>query len=131
MQRLFSSFPDGWPGMSILFLRCGAGIPLVCDGISGLFTAPQPMIFLRESLALGAGVLLLAGLWTPVSGTLAALVELWIALSGADHLRGALLLAALGAALAMLGPGAWSVDAHLFGRKRIEISDPRAALHHP
>jgi hypothetical protein len=31
-------------------------------------------------------------------------------------------LGALGAALAMLGPGAWSVDARLFGRKRIEIS---------
>ena len=31
------------------------------------------------------------------------------------------LLGALGAALAMLGPGAWSVDARLFGRKRIQI----------
>jgi putative oxidoreductase len=27
----------------------------------------------------------------------------------------------MGAALAMLGPGAWSVDARLFGRKRIHI----------
>jgi putative oxidoreductase len=32
-----------------------------------------------------------------------------------------ILLGILSAALAMLGPGAWSVDARLFGRKRIEI----------
>jgi putative oxidoreductase len=51
-----------------------------------------------------------------------AVAELCLALSHASdpwmHVR----LGALGAALAMLGPGAWSVDARLFGRKRIEIS---------
>jgi len=76
-------------------------------------------------------MLLLAGVWTPVSGTLAAVLQLWIAFSGAGYLRAVLLLAALGAALAMLGPGAWSVDAYLFGRKRIDIPNRRAALRHP
>ena len=131
MQRLFSSFPSGWPGISILFLRFGAGIPLVYDGITGLFAAPQYIPFMQDLLAVGAGMLLLAGLWTPVSGTLAAILQLWIAFSGTDHLRAVLLLAAVGAALAMLGPGAWSVDAHLFGRKRVYIADRRAALRHP
>jgi uncharacterized membrane protein YphA (DoxX/SURF4 family) len=32
-----------------------------------------------------------------------------------------LMLAALGAILAMVGPGAWSIDARLFGRKHIDI----------
>ena len=31
-----------------------------------------------------------------------------------------LALAVLGASLAMIGPGAWSLDARLFGRKQIE-----------
>jgi hypothetical protein len=31
--------------------------------------------------------------------------------------------ATIGAALAMIGPGAWSLDARLFGRKRIETHD--------
>jgi hypothetical protein len=35
------------------------------------------------------------------------------------------LLAALGAGLALLGPGAWSVDAHLFGWKRVELPDKK------
>jgi len=131
MQRLFSGFPDGWPGISILFLRIGAGIPLVYDGITGLFAASQFIPFMRELLAVGTGMLLLAGLWTPVSGTLVAILQLWIAFSGADQLRAVLLVAALGAALAMLGPGAWSVDAHLFGRKRVYIPNRRAALRHP
>ena len=121
MQRLFSGFPDGWPGVSILFLRFGIGISLVYDGTTGLFATPQSIPIARELIALGAGLLLLVGLWTPASGMLAAILELWIAFSGADHLRGVLLLAALGVALAMLGPGAWSIDARLFGRKRIEI----------
>jgi hypothetical protein len=131
MQRLFSGFPDGWPGISILFLRLGAGIPLVYDGITRLFAPHQFIPFVRELLAVGTGMLLLAGLWTPLSGTLAAILQLWIAFSGTDHLRDVLLLAALGAALAMLGPGAWSVDAHLFGRKRVYIPNRRAALPHP
>jgi uncharacterized membrane protein YphA (DoxX/SURF4 family) len=32
-----------------------------------------------------------------------------------------LLLAAFAAAIAMLGPGAWSLDAAIFGRKRIDV----------
>jgi len=131
VQRLFSGFPDGWPGISILFLRFGAGILLVYDGITGLSVTPQFIPFTRDLLTAGAGMLLLAGLWTPVSGVLAAILQLWIAFSGADHLREVLLLAALGGALAMLGPGAWSVDAHLFGRKRIYIPNRRDALRIP
>jgi len=73
-------------------------------------------------LATGAGILLLAGLWTPIAGTLVAAIEVWkIFLVPAGSLWIYILLATLGAALALLGPGAWSVDARLFGWKRIEI----------
>jgi uncharacterized membrane protein YphA (DoxX/SURF4 family) len=68
-----------------------------------------------------AGILLLVGLWTPVAGTMIAIVELWIVCSSSGGLGIPIILAILGATLAMIGPGAWSVDAHLFGRKHFEI----------
>jgi putative oxidoreductase len=60
-----------------------------------------------------------------VAGTLAAIVKVWIALSRFLSHSGdpwiAIIQAVLGAVLAMVGPGAWSIDARLFGRKRIDI----------
>ena len=67
----------------------------------------------------GAGILLLFGLWTPVVGAIVAGRELWVVFSGGD-LWMPLVLATLGATLAMIGPGAWSVDARLFGRRQIK-----------
>lgn len=78
---------------------------------------------IRQSVAVGEGLLLLVGLWTPMAAMLVVIVELWTAVSRADNLRSCAILASLGAALLMLGPGVRSVDAQLFGRKRIEIRD--------
>lgn len=77
-------------------------------------------------LAAGAGVLLVAGLWTPIAGTVVALIELWNIFSKAGDLWIHLLLGTLGAALALLGPGGWSVDARLFGWKRIDLRDRKS-----
>jgi len=68
-----------------------------------------------------AGILLLVGLWTPVAGTMITIVELWMVCSSTGGLGIPIILATLGATLAMIGPGAWSIDAHLFGRKHFEI----------
>jgi len=66
-----------------------------------------------------AGILLLFGLWTPVVGILIAAVELWIATTRAGDLWISIILATLGVTAAMIGPGAWSLDARLFGRKHL------------
>jgi putative oxidoreductase len=50
-----------------------------------------------------------------------ALTELSVAFSHSADPSTHVLVGALGVALAMLGPGAWSLDARLFGRKRIQI----------
>jgi hypothetical protein len=55
-----------------------------------------------------------------MAGTLVAIVEVWIAFSRPDSPFIPIMLATLGATLAMIGPGAWSIDARLFGRKHIE-----------
>jgi len=67
------------------------------------------------------GLLLLAGLCTPIAGVLVAIHAL---LHGFTHPAGgwqSLSLGAMGAALTLLGPGVWSVDARLFGWKRIDL----------
>ena len=91
------------------------------QGIAGLLTAPQPGLLILQLLAMGAAALLLVGFWTPVAGVLMAMTEIGLAFSHSADPSMHILLGAMGAALAMLGPGAWSADARLFGRKRIQM----------
>ncbi|MFZ0563830.1 MAG: hypothetical protein WAM43_19630 [Terriglobales bacterium] len=65
------------------------------------------------------GLFILAGLWTPVAGALVGAVELWMVVAGGANIWMSLTLAVFGGTLAMIGPGAWSIDARLFGRKII------------
>jgi putative oxidoreductase len=76
-----------------------------------------------QSLAAGAGILLLIGLWTPVIGAVIALLEVRVAFLHAGDPLAPILLATIAGTLAIVGPGAWSCDARLFGRKHITIHD--------
>jgi len=71
-----------------------------------------------------AGLLMLGGLWTPVAGVLAGTVEAWIAFTQPGTHPSTILLAGLGISLAMIGPGTWSIDAQLYGRKQILPPEP-------
>ena len=103
-----------------MLLRLAAAIPLPIGATSELFGAPQNGLY-AAYIGIGVGSLLVAGLWTPVAGALQAVIEVWIGFSRGDGTGVYFLIAALGVSLVMLGPGACSVDALLFGRKRIDI----------
>jgi len=120
LQRLFTMFPSGWPGAGLLLMRLAAAIPLVIGTTPELFGTPQNALYARY-IGIGVGSLLVAGLWTPAAGALQAIIEIWFVFSRGGGTGVHFPLAALGVSLAMLGPGAWSVDALLFGRKRIDI----------
>ena len=77
----------------------------------------QPAIL--EVAAIIVSGLLLVGLWTPLSGCLVAAFALWALIVKCGDPWGNILLAAMGVALSMIGPGVWSLDARLFGWKRI------------
>jgi uncharacterized membrane protein YphA (DoxX/SURF4 family) len=66
-----------------------------------------------------AGLLLLVGLWTPIAAGALSAIELWSAFSEKGDFWAEILLATMAASLAMLGPGNLSIDARLFGRKRL------------
>ena len=107
-------------------MRLVACIALVGHGLTGLQGGPPLEPAILHMLGILAGILLLAGLWTPVVGVLVAVTELWNTFSHPEHLWTHILLGTVGAALALLGPGAWSVDARLFGWKRIDVRDGRS-----
>ena len=129
MQRLFSTFASGWPGVGLLLLRLLTAAALIHFGIANLREAPPLATAVLQIIGALAGILLLFGLWTPAAGTLAAIVKVWIAFSQYLSYSGDPWIpigqAVLGAALAMIGPGAWSIDARLFGRKHINFPEGR------
>jgi uncharacterized membrane protein YphA (DoxX/SURF4 family) len=94
----------------------GAGAPAIPAVAAGL-------------LAIAAGALLAIGLFTPFAGALvvlgcAVLAQPWLPVLTAEHSperRAALFVGAVAAALVPLGPGAFSLDARLFGRRQIVI----------
>ena len=126
MRRLFFTFTRGLPGVGLLVLRLVAGIGLALGGLKAFQGGPSIETAALHVLVAGAGILLLAGLWTPVAGALVVVVELWLAFLQPGHAWAHFRLMAYGAALALIGPGAWSIDARLFGWKRIDIPDRKS-----
>jgi putative oxidoreductase len=104
-----------------MFLRAATTIPLM-QFIASSQGATLPVSAIFQFLAAICSALLIIGLWTPVAGLFMAISEMSLLLFSSTSASMHLVLAALGFALAMIGPGAWSVDARLFGRKRIRIS---------
>ncbi len=98
--------------------RLFTGIALLHNELARL-EAPAAGLMIPDMAGAVLGLFILAGLWTPVVGALVAVVESWIVIAGGSDIWMSLMLAVLGGTLAMIGPGAWSIDARLFGRKHI------------
>jgi putative oxidoreductase len=115
-------------------MRLVVGIGVIGQGTVELLGGPPFVWEARDVFAAIAGLLLVAGLWTPVAGVLVAVIELSTAFFSHPHApltwapfawAGCILMGTLGVSIALLGPGAWSVDAWLFGWRRIDIGDEK------
>ena len=123
MQRLFSMFPLGGPGIGLLLLRVSVAATFV------LMLANRTGVSSFHSLFAGALVVslcLTVGVLTPYLSFVVCVYAL-LNLAGTHNRVDGLMSASLilnAAALALLGPGAYSVDARLFGR-RVVVVPPR------
>lgn len=135
MQRLFSAFPRGGPGVGLLLLRAAVGAALAVQGAACFVGGDPPKGWgsVIGVLSLGIGASLLIGFLTPFAALLAELLSLALALSWLppsipDVFGGApatIFLIVMAAAVFLLGPGAFSLDARLFGRREIVIPHSR------
>ena len=125
MRRLFSTFARGWPGIGLVVLRGVLGIALIWRGVGRLSGDPSTHMTVLSVLGIGAALLLLMGLWTPVAATLVAAVQVWKICWKFGDPWIYILTGTIAVAVAMLGPGFWSVDARLYGWKRIDLPNPK------
>jgi putative oxidoreductase len=118
VQRLYSTFPNSWPGLGLLILRFATGLSLaaVANVVGDLTDAAG---LLARCAVGGVAVLIWIGLWTPLAAVAGAAIQIIVIAFGHEFKWSLVVFAAVGLSLAMLGPGAWSFDARLYGRKRI------------
>jgi uncharacterized membrane protein YphA (DoxX/SURF4 family) len=121
LRRLFSTFATGWPGAGLLIMRLVAGSSLIANGLMGLWSGPPAQLFIPDAMGIVAGILLVVGLWMPIAGSIVAVLGVWKSMTQPGDPWANIFLATIGIALALLGPGEWSVDARLFGWKRIDV----------
>lgn len=131
LHRLFSAFPAGLPGVGLLLLRVVVGLALGGHGFLCLLSADRMTlpVSLAAGLLLLSGILLLIGFLTPIFSLLSAFECLAIALSWSpfqlqptfDSKLVFIPIIVIAAAIALLGPGAFSLDARIFGWKEIVI----------
>ena len=117
MLRLFSIFPTGAPGIALLILR----FSLAGAVLDSCFDVLKFSVFPWMCLALAAGgALLCLGFLTPIVSVVACALETTVLLLAGQEDGRFIALSSLNAiAIALLGPGAYSVDAKLFGRREI------------
>jgi uncharacterized membrane protein YphA (DoxX/SURF4 family) len=119
VQRLFSMFPTGLPGIALLLLRVVVAATFLLDG-----TANWTLISSAWILVLYVSIAadLCAGALTPYFAILIIILDLWAfhSANGKDlfHLAISILISGI---VALLGPGAYSVDARVFGRRLIVL----------
>jgi hypothetical protein len=131
LQRLYTAFPRGWPGAGLLLLRAAIGVSLLLQGGFSLSSRDSSgwSTWVVGLLLLAAGTSLLVGFMTPITGMLVgtgmAAVALSLVAAPSPNLFEAALssffAATIAVAIVVLGPGAFSLDALIFGRREIII----------
>jgi uncharacterized membrane protein YphA (DoxX/SURF4 family) len=118
MQRLYPMFPFGLPGLGLFLVRL-----LGIMGLQACLSTSRSswLVATVDSVSVALGL----GLLTPIACTLSIAINVWMGLTSDLFFQAQITNIMLFCALAMLGPGAYSIDAHIFGRRSIQLKrDP-------
>ncbi|MBN8884961.1 MAG: hypothetical protein J0I77_04535 [Rudaea sp.] len=118
MQKLYAMFPAGWPGCALLLLRLSVAAHALTAG--ALAQDPRVPAWIRLLCVLACLLLTVGFSVAPVAALLAVLALGFF--SGAPDSCEILYAIVDAVALAILGPGAFSLDAHLYGRREIVLT---------
>lgn len=128
LQRTFTNFPSGPVGAVLLLLRVVVGASAIADAVLSVAAHYSAMRLAAAVPAVLAGLALLPGLLVPVASALLAMEGAAILIcaqtSALVLLESRMALFeffVMATALAVLGPGATSIDARRFGRREVEI----------
>jgi uncharacterized membrane protein YphA (DoxX/SURF4 family) len=121
LRSEISGFLRGWEGIGLLLMRLACGGVLIGEAVSHMNGLPAWQSFVYIALLTPAGLALLIGYRTRIAGAGAAALEVSLLALGEKNAVVHVLLATLGVALALMGPGAWSLDARRSGWRRIHI----------
>ena len=123
MQKLFSAFPGGWPGLGLLLLRALVGVTLIAQIVAYVGSTKLSVLSLVvTALVLIIASCLMVGFMTPIAAMVIGLGTIVLAVSNLFETNQTLLdVIVLTIAIALLGPGAFSIDARMFGRREILI----------
>ncbi len=125
VQRLFSMFPKGSAGVSLVVMRCVVACTLFVNAASAW---PTGAAFTVRGIAALIALCLCLGVLTPYCAAASCLLELALLTTSGGPGRFQLTMSALtAAATAGLGPGAYSIDARLFGRRVFTIPPGRGS----
>jgi uncharacterized membrane protein YphA (DoxX/SURF4 family) len=122
MDRLYSRFPGGGVGLGLLLLRLIVAAWFFQTGIPTFGDSPVAVFF--GLVLMSTATMLIVGVRTSANATVGATFALVALLLGnkPGQWFPVLLLAALSASLALLGPGGYSLDARLSGWRTINLS---------
>ena len=121
---MFSTFPGGSPGFGLLILRAALGSATLLRGAGYLSERGDPgfLNLIGGLIAVALGAFLLIGFLTPVIAAIAFAGGILALVANQNPLLEIEIYAGiLASAIVFLGPGAFSLDARLFGRREIII----------
>jgi putative oxidoreductase len=112
-------FPPGLPGIALVLLRVSVALTVLLQGYAQREALPAWV----TAVSLLLSILLLAGFLTPILAVLTMVVQSVAVFHAPLPMRAFVAVLVLNAlALALLGPGAYSLDALRFGRRVVRLS---------